>query len=89
MGEMLPRAQLIGPGVRSVLGGLMEEVSTQEALARGENSLLMLEVGVDDVNVLSTRKRLPWMWEAGGYCVLGARWPHCAVTRAVVTMTTC
>lgn len=50
MGEMLPRAQLIGPRVRSVLGGPMEEVSLRETLARGEeSSLLMLEAGVDNV----------------------------------------
>lgn len=44
---MLPRAQLIAPGVRSVLGGPMEEVIIQEAVARGErSSLLELEARV-------------------------------------------
>lgn len=47
VGEMLPRAQLIAPGVRSVLGGPMEEVIIQEAVARGErSSLLELEARV-------------------------------------------
>lgn len=60
MGEMLPRAQLIGPGVRSALGGPMEEVSIQEALARGEgSSLLMWEAGASDMNVLDAKERLP------------------------------
>lgn len=66
VGEMLPRAQLIGPGVRSALGGPMEEVSLRETLARGEESSLpMLEAGVDNMYVLN-RETLPWMWEAAG-----------------------
>lgn len=89
MGEMLPRAQLIGPGVRSALGGPMEEVSVQEAVAGGGGSLLrMLEAGVDDRHVLN-RETLPWMWEAGGACVLGPDGHICAVTIASATMTTC
>lgn len=80
-------AQLIGPRVRSELGGPMEEVSIQEALAGGErSSLLMWEAGVDDRNILS-REKLPWMWEAGSACVLGPDGHICAVT-ALVTMTT-
>lgn len=57
---MLCRAQLIGPGVRSALGGPMEEVSIQEALARGEgSSLLMWKAGAGDNDVLNARERLP------------------------------
>ena len=60
VGEMLCRAQLIGPGVRSALGGPMEEVSIQEALARGEgSSLLMWKAGAGDNDVLNARERLP------------------------------
>lgn len=44
---MLPRAQLIEPRVRSVLGGPMEIVIIQEAVARGKrSSLLELEARV-------------------------------------------
>ena len=59
-GEMPPRAQPIGPEVRSVLGGPMEEVSSQDALTRGEGrSRLMWEAGAGDMNVLNARERLP------------------------------
>ena len=59
---MLPRAQLIGPGLRSALGGPVEEVSVQEALARGEGRpLLTLEAGAEDLNVLNPMEGLPWM----------------------------
>lgn len=89
VGEMLPRAQLIGPGVRSALGGPMEEVSIQEAVAGGgRSSPRILEAGVDDMHVLS-RETLPWMWEAGVACVLGPDGHICAATIASVTMTTC
>ena len=68
---MLPGAQLIGPGLRSALGGPVGGAGVQEALARGDgSSLRALEAGVDDMNALNTRERLPWTWEARGPCVL-------------------
>lgn len=40
----------------------MEEVSVQEALARGVGrSLLTLEAGTEDMNVLNPMEGLPWM----------------------------
>lgn len=54
---MPPRAQPIGSEVRSVLGGPVEEVSSQDALTRGEgSSWLMREAGAGDMNVLSARE---------------------------------
>ena len=59
-GEMPARAQPIGPEVRSALGGPMEEVSSQDALTRGEgSSRLVREAGAGDMNVLNARERLP------------------------------
>lgn len=57
---MPARAQPIGPEVRSALGGPMEEVSSQDALTRGEGSSpLMREARAGDMNVLNARERLP------------------------------
>lgn len=54
---MPPRAQPIGPEVRSALGCPVEEVSSQDALTRGEgSSRLMREAGAGDMNVLSARE---------------------------------